>query len=680
MLVLFALQSVKARPRSWLVGMLAAGMAALLTLGVSLVTSISDGTRRSMIESGAGHLQVYHSGSSEPPQMIIGFGRVPELIPLVDFPATEALLRAVEGVQEVVPLEAGLASVFRGNYLDEKLAAARAVAREPDSEARKARLEQIGADLARTFQRMARDARRRAEAFASEADLLEDERALEQATSEAFWARFPTEPLPALEFLENRVAKQAGEGESSTLDYLGTDLPQFVRAFPRFELVSGELPPAGSRGILLGQGAYEQYFKHPIASRLDQLKRELDRGSTLAGDERLRTQVERNLAELPDLVSRLDVERATALRAVLARSLGHEGELEALLVEFLTLDDGNFGARYQLFYGEMKPHLPLYRVRPGDTLNLRQILEGGPRVAVRVWGTFRFRGIGGDTSLVNTLSLVDLVTARSLTERPTRADKEEAQQLRTSLGFSSAPEELSPTSFGRPTIIDAEATLTPSEAPVLERTEGVASHFTLDELKGDSVLQAALVLRPDAEPEDVSERIRRLVVERQLPLTLATWEEVGGHISGALGMIRLLLWVLAVLLGFFVLLVSAGTLLLLARERVGEVGTLRAVGMQRRQVFLSLLLEGLLLGGVGGLVGSGLGAALLRWGLGDGLPIEDESLQFFLGGAVLYLRLEVSQMLGVALGVMVVMVAAVLVPAWRGSSVTPIVAMSRRED
>jgi ABC-type lipoprotein release transport system permease subunit len=679
MLVLFALQSVKARPQSWLVGVLAGGMAVLLTLGASLMSSIYDGTQRSMIESGAGHLQIYNSHSPEPPQMFIGFSGVPELVPLPDYPSTEELLRGVEGVQEVVPIEAGLASVFRGNYLDEKLAAARAVTREPASEERQARLERIGADLARTFQHMAGDASRRAEVFASDAELLEDERALEEATSEAFWARFPAEPLPALEFLENRVAKQAGEGDASTLDYLGTDLPQFVRAFPRFELVSGEMPPEGSRGILLGQGAYEQYFKHPIAARLDQLKRELDRGRTLAGDERLRTLVERNLAELPDLVSRLDVERATALQAVLARSLGREAELEALLAEFLEVGDGNFGERYQLFYGEMRPHLPLYRVQPGDTLNLRQVLERGPHVEVRVWGTFRFQGFGGDTSLVNTVSLVDLVTARRLAERPTRADLEEAQQLRTSMGFSGAPEELSPTSFGLPTIVDEEAVLTPSEAPVLERVEPSA-HFTPDELKGDSVLQAALVLSPAAAPERVAERIRELARERQLPLTVATWEEVGGHISGALGMARLLLLVLAVLLGFFVLLVSAGTLLLLARERVGEVGVLRAVGMQRRQVFFCLLLEGMLLGGVGGLVGCGLGAVLVRWGAGDGLPIHSETLQFFLGGAVLYLHVGAWQVLGVVLGVMGVMGGAVLVPAWRGSAVTPIVAMRQKED
>jgi hypothetical protein len=555
------------------------------------------------------------------------------------------------------------------------------VARELDSEARRARLERLGADLALTLRRVARDANRRGELYASDLEMQEDRRALEETAAEGFWARFSTEPLPVLEFLENKVARQVGEGEALTLDYLGTELPRFVGAFPRFELVSGELPPPGTRGILLGHGAYEQTFKHPIAVRLEELRRELQRGNTLAADERLRTLVERNVAELPDLVARLDVEHTPALRDALARFLGHPGELEALLTEFLALDDGNFEARYQFFHGGMKPFLPLYRVKPGDTLTLKNVLERGPGVPVKVWGTFRFQGLGGDTSIVNTLSIVDLVTARHLADRPTLAQQQEARELIGSLGFSASAKDLSTTAtFGKPQIVDVEASTPSREAPVFERTEGLSQHFTEEELKGGSVLQAALVLAPGASPDAVSERIRGLAQERKLPLALATWEQVGGFISAALGMSRLLLGVLALLLGGFVLLVSMGTLLLLARERVGEVGTLRAVGMQRRQVLISLLLEGLLLGGVGGFAGSALGAALVGWGARDGLPVRDEALQFFLGGAVLYPRLDAGQVVGVGLGVMLMMGLAGLVPAWRGSSVTPRVAMSRRED
>ncbi|MFP2912247.1 FtsX-like permease family protein, partial [Pyxidicoccus sp. 3LFB2] len=121
------------------------------------------------------------------------------------------------------------------------------------------------------------------------------------------------------------------------------------------------------------------------------------------------------------------------------------------------------------------------------------------------------------------------------------------------------------------------------------------------------------------------------------------------------------------------------TLLLLARERVAEVGTLRAVGMQRREVFTSLLLEGLLLGGLGSLLGAVLGATLLRLGMGDGVAVEDGSLQFFLGGPVLRPELAPGGTGVVVLGVTLVVVVAALVPAWRGSAVAPVAAMRKGE-
>ncbi|REG34356.1 FtsX-like permease family protein [Archangium gephyra] len=675
-LLLLTLQGVLARRRSWWVGLLAAGAAALLTPSLALVETIHDGTRRSLIESGAGHLQVYHSGSPETPVLLTGPGGAPELVPFEDFPATEALVRSVEGVQDVVPMEAGTASVFRGNYLDEKLAAVRAVTREPASEARDARLGRLAEDLRRTLERVAHDERQREQAFAGDVGLPEDRRTLEAVTADAFWVRFRTNPEAALEYLEERVAKLAGEGESLSLDYLGTDPVQFARAFPRFELLSGELPPPGSRGILLGQAAYEQNFKLPIALRLDELRREREHGGSFA-DERLKTQVERNLAELPDLLSRLDVERASALRATLVRVLGHEGELEPLLREFLSVEDGTFDTRYRLFYDELAPHLPLYRVRPGETLTLRNRLLSAANVPVRVWGTFRFRGLGGDTSQVNSTCLVDLVSARLLAGRQTREQQEEARALVAAFGMSK--EQLSADTLGRPMIVDVEPQAPGAEAPVLERSE-VAGSFSDEELRAGSVLHAAIVLRPGTSAEDVTVRLQRLVAERKQPLAIVSWEEVGGLFSGVVGISQLVLGVFAALLAFFVLLVATGTLLLLAKERVGEVGTLRAMGMQRREVFSSLLLEGLVLGGVGGLLGSGLGAALLLGLAGGGIPVSDDMLQFALGGAVLVPQLAVGHILWVVAGVLGVVMVASLVPAWRGSSVPPVVAMRRRED
>ncbi|NPC84314.1 FtsX-like permease family protein, partial [Pyxidicoccus fallax] len=104
------------------------------------------------------------------------------------------------------------------------------------------------------------------------------------------------------------------------------------------------------------------------------------------------------------------------------------------------------------------------------------------------------------------------------------------------------------------------------------------------------------------------------------------------------------------------------------------------VGMQRREAFAVLLLEGLLLGTLGAGLGAGLGVVLLELLAGNGISIQDESIQFFMGGTVLMPRLSLTAVVAVVLGVLTVVVTASLAPAWRGSAVSPITAMRKRED
>lgn len=70
-------------------------------------------------------------------------------------------------------------------------------------------------------------------------------------------------------------------------------------------------------------------------------------------------------------------------------------------------------------------------------------------------------------------------------------------------------------------------------------------------------------------------------------------------------------------------------------ERMREIGTIRAIGTKRHQVFMMFLSEGAMLGFIGGLLGAGLG-----WGLGAFInsleltyipPTVDEPIPFIIG-------------------------------------------------
>ena len=75
----------------------------------------------------------------------------------------------------------------------------------------------------------------------------------EGARSDAFWEDFDKDPLGSLEFLENRIAPQAADGDLLFLRYVGTDLDAFQKTFDRMEIVDGTPVPEGQRGFLLVQ-------------------------------------------------------------------------------------------------------------------------------------------------------------------------------------------------------------------------------------------------------------------------------------------------------------------------------------------------------------------------------------------------------------------------------------------
>jgi ABC-type lipoprotein release transport system permease subunit len=116
------------------------------------------------------------------------------------------------------------------------------------------------------------------------------------------------------------------------------------------------------------------------------------------------------------------------------------------------------------------------------------------------------------------------------------------------------------------------------------------------------------------------------------------------------------------------------TLAIAVRERTREIGTLRAIGMQRRKVLWLFLLETALLGlagAAGGALVAALVAALLN-AIGIRIP---EGMQLFLMQERLSFLLQPRAVVGEVLFLAAVTVAASLLPARRAARLKPITAM-----
>jgi putative ABC transport system permease protein len=111
------------------------------------------------------------------------------------------------------------------------------------------------------------------------------------------------------------------------------------------------------------------------------------------------------------------------------------------------------------------------------------------------------------------------------------------------------------------------------------------------------------------------------------------------------------------------------------RERTREIGTLRAIGMQRGGVMRMFLYESLLLGligtGAGALLGAVLGLAINAARIG--VPL---SVQLFLMSDHIQLALHPAGLASAAFFITLITTLAALYPAYRAARLKPVSAMS----
>ncbi|MDH3979087.1 MAG: ABC transporter permease [Gammaproteobacteria bacterium] len=144
-----------------------------------------------------------------------------------------------------------------------------------------------------------------------------------------------------------------------------------------------------------------------------------------------------------------------------------------------------------------------------------------------------------------------------------------------------------------------------------------------------------------------------------------TWYELSDFYGKTVNLYRRQFTVLQLIILLMVLLTVANSVNMAIYERIGEFGTLKALGDRQRDIFRQVMKENMLLG----LLGAGLGVAIgvaLAWaisGVGIDMPPPPNSDV----GYTAYIRL-VPGVIAMAFGVGVIAtVCAALLPAWRVS-------------
>ncbi len=157
-------------------------------------------------------------------------------------------------------------------------------------------------------------------------------------------------------------------------------------------------------------------------------------------------------------------------------------------------------------------------------------------------------------------------------------------------------------------------------------------------------------------------------------LDVTTWEDELGQFKQFIWGVKVFTGLLVFILMVVIIIGILNTLAIAIRERTREIGTLRAIGMQRRKVLWLFMLETLLLG-LGGCAAGALAATALAAGVNAAAIHVPEAVQLFLSQEHLTFRLQAGAAAWDVLLLTAVTVAASLAPALRAARLKPITAM-----
>ena len=686
------------KARTLIVGGIILVGAMLVVLGGSLLDSIDQGMRGSVQGSLGGQLQVYSARSKDELALYGSMTGEPQLEPIEDFAAVKHVLEQVPEVKAVVPMGIDQAMIATGNDFDVALEKIRADVRGrqagDESPALVAQYEAHKAHLASMIRQLNEEL---AQARVIVDEALIKERAQEQAdldraSAPAFWKDFDRDPLANLEFLENRIAPQSLSNGFTFIRYVGTDLDSYARAFQRFHVVEGTPVPKGQRGILLGKLYAEDWLKLKAARRLDLIKEARDlRHRHIDKDEELRQWVKESQGQTRGILLQLDpLQAAEATRRLEQALPSKEPDLKQLLVELFTSDDSNFERHYDIFYRELAPLLQLYSVRIGDTITVKAASKSGymSSVNLKVYGLVEWRGLERSTA-AGMMSLMDLLSWRELYGYMTPEKAAEIAALKKNAGAQDVSRENAEAELFRDVPPPDQARTLPVkiEAPTFA---GAAARKALaaaagrvssqDEIEEGVALNAAVILRDPTRVKESRLSVDRALKAAHLDLKVVDWQKAAGMLGQFVSLARIILFT-AVFFIFSVALVIINNAMVMATlQRVKEIGTLRAIGAQKRFVLFMLLIETGVVGVAFGALGALLGAAavgLIR--LAGGIPAVNDQLYFFFAGPSLMPHLGATSLAIALVIVLLVSVASGLYPALIATRVTPLEAMQSDE-
>jgi putative ABC transport system permease protein len=170
--------------------------------------------------------------------------------------------------------------------------------------------------------------------------------------------------------------------------------------------------------------------------------------------------------------------------------------------------------------------------------------------------------------------------------------------------------------------------------------------------------------------------LNRTFQEAGWDLQAFEWLDGGGALAQFTYVLKTVFNILIIVVAVVAVIIIMNTLVISVTERIPEIGTMRAIGAQKRFVRRMILLETLMIAVVFGAIGIGLGAAVTGILGATGLESDNVMLQVFMGGPVLNPTVSLGSVISSLVAVIVAGLLASLYPAAVALRIQPVTAMN----
>ena len=184
---------------------------------------------------------------------------------------------------------------------------------------------------------------------------------------------------------------------------------------------------------------------------------------------------------------------------------------------------------------------------------------------------------------------------------------------RLKVGIGSDVIAMAPTVDGQINAMDAKV-LQLFDAPSAEMNDKfglVPLKFAKSLYHTEGIDRVLILLRETAESEKVRDRLNHSFLEGGLDLEALTWEETAPFYIKVKDLFNVIFWFLFIIVLIIVVMSVINTMSMAIMERIREVGTIRAIGVKRREVMKLFAVESLVLSFIGSILGTGF--TLLGW-------------------------------------------------------------------